>query len=239
MIDVMQIDLKSLKSVRQFAAAFMAKYHKLDLLINNAGIMAPSYSKTEDGFEGQMAANYFGHFLLTGLLLPLLKKNQSARIIMLSSLAHAYGKIDFKNLNSEKHYSKIGAYSASKLACLMFALQLQRKFDVCRLPCIALAAHPGVSVTALFKHMPGWLHKIVLAFMSTVSQPADKGALPVLMAALQPGLHGGEYFGPTKKREMKGPPGPAKISSKALDEDVAKKLWQRSEELVNFTYDFS
>ncbi|MCL4131139.1 UNVERIFIED_CONTAM: hypothetical protein GTU68_051550, partial [Idotea baltica] len=152
-VETMEIDLSSLKSVRAFAAAFLKKHKTLDLLINNAGVMIPPYSKTEDGFELQMGANYFGHFLLTGLLLEAIENTPNSRIVSLSSIAHKSGKINFDDLQSEENYSKMEAYSQSKLACLMFAFELQKRLDAKGSKTLSVAAHPGVSNTNLSQHI--------------------------------------------------------------------------------------
>ena len=149
-IEIIVLNLNSLKSVRNFSATFLGKYDRLDLLIENAGIMIPPLSKTEDGFESQMAVNYFSHFLLTKLLYPILNKTEGARIATTSSLAHERGRIDFDNLNAEKSYSKIGAYGQSKLACLLLAYELKRRIEKAGSNVIAVSSHPGVSKTNLF-----------------------------------------------------------------------------------------
>jgi NAD(P)-dependent dehydrogenase (short-subunit alcohol dehydrogenase family) len=235
---VMTLDLSSLKSVRAFAAAYLAKYDKLDLLINNAGIMIPPFSKTEDGFESQMGANYFGHFLLTGLLLDTLNKTPGARIVALSSIAHENGKIDFENLQSEKSYSRMVAYSQSKLACLMFAYELQRRLSKAGQKTIAVAAHPGVSNTELSRHVPRLLYYLVLPLAYFFTHKPRNGAMPQLMAALDSQVKGGEYYGPLGFRGMKGAPGKVESKPQAHDEAVAKKLWEVSEKLTGFHYQF-
>ncbi len=237
-LEVMTLDLSSLKSVRAFAAAYLAKYDRLDLLINNAGIMVPPFSKTEDGFESQMGANYFGHFLLTGLLLPTLNKTSGSRIVTLSSKAHESGKIDFENLHAEKSYSRMDAYGQSKLACLMFAYELQRRLEAAGQKTLSVAAHPGVSNTELGKHIPKVLLFLMMPLFALVIHKPAKATLPQLMAALDPDVKGGEYYGPTGFNEMKGKPG--KVGSRPHSHDlaVAKKLWEVSEKLTGFTYSF-
>lgn len=237
-LEIMLLDLGKLASVRAFVKAFLAKYQQLDLLINNAGVMIPPFSKTEDGFESQMAANYFGHFLLTGLLLETLNKTPDARIVALSSKAHESGKIDFENLNAEKSYSRMGAYSQSKLACLMFAYELQRKLEAAGDSTISVAAHPGVSDTDLGRHFPKfWYYLLYPIFMMITHKPSN-AALPQLMAALQADVKGGDYFGPTGFRGMKGKPGKVEAMPHAHDEAVAKKLWETTEKLVDFKFKF-
>lgn len=237
-IDILQIDLSSLESVRTFAQNFLDQYNRLDLLINNAGVMMPPYTETEDGFELQMAANYLGHFLLTGLLLPILLSTTHSRIVSLSSIAHKQGKIDFDDLQSKESYSAMQAYAQSKLACLMFGYELQRRLEAHgHKHTISTIAHPGVAVTNLGQHLPKLVQVISPIVAPFFTHKPEKGALPTLWAALGP-AEGGDYFGPTGFREMKGEPG--KVDSTALSKNkaVAKRLWEVSEELVNFEYQF-
>ncbi len=238
-LEVIPIDLSSLKSVRSFALNFLKKYKRLDVLINNAGIMIPPFSKTEDGFESQMGANYFGHFLLTGLLLQVLNSTANARVVNLSSIAHENGIIDLANLHAEVSYSKMGAYGQSKLACLMHALELQRSLEKSGSKTIAVAAHPGVSNTDLARHIPKALIFVLMPFISLFSHKPEKAALPTLMAALKADVAGGEYFGPAGFRGMKG--NPAKVVAKphAYDEVVSAKLWAESERLTGIKYSFA
>ena len=149
-IEIMNLDLNRLTSVRSFAKSFCDQHNQLNLLIENAGIMGPPFAKTEDGFESQMGVNYFSHFLLTNLLMTTLNNTEGARIATTSSIAHENGQIDFDNLNSENSYSKMETYSQSKLACLMFAYELQRRLEESGSKVIAVSAHPGVSKTNLF-----------------------------------------------------------------------------------------
>lgn len=236
-VDIIQIDLSKLASVRAFAKTYLAKYQQLDLLINNAGVMMPPYTKTEDGFELQMGANHFGHFLLTGLLLEALTRTPDSRVVSLSSLAHQNGKINFSNLNWEKDYSKLGAYGQSKLACLIFGYELQRRLKAAGANTVSVIAHPGASDTELGRHFPKWLYSILkYTLFPLVSHSPDKGALPTLMAALEPSSKGGEYYGPTGFQEMKGNPGLAKTSELSQNLEVAKKLWEVSEDLTGITY---
>lgn len=235
-LQIMDLDLSSLASVRLFAETFKTQYTRLDVLMNNAGVMMPPYSKTEDDFELQMGANYFGHFVLTGLLLEVLNKTEGARIVMLSSKAHENGKIDFENLNAEKTYSRTEAYGQSKLACLMHALELQRRLDKAGNGTIAVAAHPGISNTELGRHFPRVLYYLLLPIFFFISHAPRKGALPQLMAALGDQVEGGDYFGPTGFSGMKGEPGKVKAEPHAYDQQVAKQLFERAEKLTGFTY---
>jgi len=236
-LEIMPLDLSRLKSVRTFAENFLANYSKLDLLINNAGIMIPPFSKTEDGFESQMAANYFGHFLLTGLLLKTIIHTPDSRIVALSSVVHRRGKINFENLNAEKSYSKIRQYAQSKLACLMFALELDRKFAAHNIKTLAVCAHPGVANTELLSDTHPLMQKFFAIFTSFTHSPTD-AALPSLMAALDKNVKSGSYFGPDGFRGFRGKPQEVKANAHAYDKEVAKKLWQISEKLTGFSYSF-
>ncbi|PLX16536.1 MAG: short-chain dehydrogenase [Salinivirgaceae bacterium] len=229
-LEIIQLNLSSLKSVREFAETYISKYDHLDLLINNAGIMVPPFSKTEDGFESQIGVNYFAHFLLTNLLFPIIDKTPNSRIVQLSSIAHEKGVIEFDNLNSEKSYAKWPAYQQSKLACLMFAIELQRRIDEAGSKVISMAAHPGVSPTNLAQHMPKFLLFIGMPLFLLMSHKPAKGALPTLRAALDENVKGGEYYGP--KGRMKGKPVKVDPKPHAFDKEVAKKLWTVSEELT-------
>ena len=231
-IEIMLLDLNSLNSVRNFAVAFGEKYDRLDLLIENAGIMIPPLSITEDGFESQMGVNYFSHFLLTNLLYPLLNKTEGARIATTSSLAHERGRIDFDNLNAEKSYSKIGAYGQSKLACLLFAYELKRRLEKAGSNVIAVSSHPGVSKTNLFTNIPTLAQILMAPLLPIFTHLPKYAALPTLYAALGPDVKSGDYFGPTGFNGMKGKPGKVKSKPHSHDEKVASELWDISEKLT-------
>lgn len=231
-IEIMLLDLNSLNAVRNFAAAFGEKYDRLDLLIENAGIMIPPLSKTEDGFESQMGVNYFSHFLLTNLLYPLLNKTEGARIATTSSLAHERGRIDFDNLNAEKSYSKMGAYGQSKLACLLFAYELKRRLEKAGSNVIAVSSHPGVSKTNLFTHIPKVAQLLMAPLLPIFTHPPKYAALPTLYAALDPDVKSGDYFGPIGFNGLKGKPGKVKSKPHSYDEAVAARLWEISEKLT-------
>lgn len=231
-LEIMELDLSSLASVRSFVGSFRNKYKQLNLLIENAGIMIPPFAKTEDGFESQMGVNYFSHFLLANLLFPLLNNTPGARVITTSSNAHKNGKIDFDNLNSEKSYSKLGNYEQSKLACLMFAYELQRRLEKSGSQVIALSTHPGVSITNLVTNIPKIAQILMMPFIPFLTHPPEKAALSMLNGALCDDIKGGEYIGPTGFNDMKGMPGKVKSKPHSYDKDVAKKLWEVSEELT-------
>jgi NAD(P)-dependent dehydrogenase (short-subunit alcohol dehydrogenase family) len=230
------LDLASLASVTAFAARIKARALKLDLLINNAGVMAlPTRQTTSDGFEMQMGVNFLGHFALTALLMPLLRAAQRPRTVQLSSIAHKRGAIDLADLQSARAYRPWKAYSQSKLAMLMFALELQRRSDIAGWGLLSTAAHPGFARTELIANGPGEAGLMGLAgklFTPLLSQSAAAGALPTLYAATAPGITPGFYVGSQGFMDMRGPPGPAKMMRQAQDQTVAKKLWAGAEQLT-------
>ena len=238
-IDIMHLDLADLSSVRTFAEEVKAKLPTLDLLINNAGVMTPPYSKTKDGFEMQFGGNHLGHFALTGLLLPLLIQTEGSRVVSLSSLAHKGAAIDFDNLDGSKGYKAMKFYGQSKLANLLFAQELDKRLKQHGLPTISLACHPGISATNLFKFgksdAPGWMKTLMHRFL----QPPAMGALPTVYAAINPDLKGGEYIGPDGKGQRKGYPAIDTPHASANDEAVSAKLWEVSEQLTGVTFSFS
>jgi NAD(P)-dependent dehydrogenase (short-subunit alcohol dehydrogenase family) len=238
-LEVMELDLASLESIRKFAETFKGNYDRLDLLINNAGIMIPPLMRTKDGFEIQFGVNHLGHFLLTNLLLPLVIKTENSRIVTLSSGAHRSGEIMFDDINWEKSYSKFPAYSQSKLANLMFALDLNEKLQAAGHKTLAVAAHPGVARTSLGRHVNKILYVLLLPIFYAITHSAAKGALPTVMAALDPDVKGGDYYGPQGRKEMKGPPGHAIIAPQTLDKEVRNKLWSVSEELTGEKFEVS
>ncbi|MEM0994378.1 MAG: oxidoreductase [Bacteroidota bacterium] len=236
-LEVIEIDLSSLQSVRSFAKVYASKYDRLDVLVNNAGVMMPPFALTEDGFELQLAANYLGHFLLTGLLLETLLKTANSRVVTLSSLAHKNGKINFEDLQSEKNYSASKAYAQSKLACLMFTFELQRRLEKAGHPQpISVAAHPGLSTTELGRHIPQLLYTVLrYTIVPLVAHTPKAGAEPTILAAIGEAA-GGDYFGPTGFSEFKGAAGKATHTSLSKDEAIAERLWEVSEQLVGFEY---
>jgi NAD(P)-dependent dehydrogenase (short-subunit alcohol dehydrogenase family) len=229
---VMELDLASLTSVRNFAKKFEEEYSRLDLLINNAGVMMPPYSKTADGFERQFGTNHLGHFALTGLLFDLINRTPGSRIVNVSSSAHHYGQLDFDDLNWEKRpYKKMRTYGDSKIANIYFTYELQRRLNGNGSDTLVTAAHPGWTATELQRHVG------VLGFLNHFfSQDITMGALPTLYAAVGEDVEGGDYYGPSGWREMKGYP--KKVESNALshDKEVAAKLWEFSEELTGVQF---
>ncbi len=227
------LDLMDLASVRRFAEQFCARYDRLDLLINNAGIMHTPFTRTVDGFEAQFGTNHLGHFALTGLLIHLLIRTPQARVVTLSSSGHRFGRMDFDNLNAEKSYDPGRAYAQSKLANLLFTYELQRRFQAAGLDTIAAAAHPGWTSTHLQKH---W--RMVQFLNPLIAQQPAMGALPTLYAATVPDVQGGDYYGPGGWQELRGYPRKVQSSSRSLDIADARKLWTISEELTGVHYHF-
>lgn len=234
-----ELDLASLASVADFGARLRASRGTLDLLINNAGVMVPpTRQATRDGFELQLGTNYLGHFALTAQLLPLLKAGSRSRVVTLGSVAARDGAIDFADLNSERGYRPMPVYSQSKLACIMFALELQRRSEAAGWGISSMAAHPGVSRTDLLHNAPGRGSVAGLArtWLWFLFQPAAQGALPTLYAATAPEARPGAYYGPDRLNEMRGHPAPARIPPQALDLAVASRLWERSVEMTGAVY---
>jgi len=227
-VSMMMLDLASLKSIKNFAEAFKAKYEKLDLLINNAGVMMPPHSKTEDDFELQMGTNHFGHFALTGLLLDLMKNTPGSRIVNVSSSGHNYGKINFDDLNWEKrNYKAMNAYADSKIANLYFTYELSRRVEKNGGNPLVTAAHPGWTATELQRHAG------VFNFLNRfVAQDITMGALPTLYAAVGHDVKSGDYYGPAGFREMRGYPKQVDSNALSKDETNAKRLWDVSEALT-------
>ncbi len=232
------LDLGSLASVREFAERFAQGHDALDLLINNAGVMAPPRQETADGFELQFGTNVLGHFALTGRLLPLMQGRADARVVTLSSNAHRMGKINFDDLQSERRYRRWGAYGQSKLADLMLALELDRRLRAAGSSVKSLAAHPGYAATNLQTAAAPWLDRMVMvATNALVAQSADMGALPTLYAATEPGLTGGIYVGPGGIGEFRGHPRVVSPSGAARDQRVAARLWDVAEELTGVSFE--
>lgn len=236
-IVVMQLDLQDFASIEKFAEDFKQKYQKIDVLLNNAGIMTTPYFKTKDGLEGQIGTNHFGHFKLTGLLLDLIISTPKSRVVNVSSIAHERGKMYFDNLMFENgtDYTPMKAYGQSKLANLLFTFELQRFFEANNIDSIAVAAHPGVSKTNLAQHMlkKFWI-KLLVPVMLLMVQKASIGALPEIRAAVDPTVKGGDYYGPHKR--MKGYPVIVGATEEAHSLEDAKKLWTISEKLTGVKF---
>lgn len=241
--DVMPLDLGSLASVRAFAAAFKAKYPQLHILVNNAGIMAVPFGKTPDGFEMHIGVNYLGHFALTGLLLEVIKKTPGSRIIPVSSGAEQMGNIEalLADFGQEKNYARWTAYGHSKLAQLMFAYELNRRFQKYGYDALAIGGHPGFARTNLRTSVipteRNLFHRYLNTFFEVISQSQELGALPLLYAATAPEAKGGEYYG-TSRFQMWGYPAKNNSSRQSHDAALAQKLWAKSEELTGVRYQF-
>jgi len=235
-VSVVRLDLASLDSVRAAAEQIRASHERLDLLINNAGLMMPPHGTTADGFELQFGTNHLGHFALTGLLLDLMLSVPGSRVVTVSSNGHRTGRINFADLQSERRYGRITAYAQSKLANLMFTYELERRLRAAGAETIALAAHPGSAGTELVRHVPGVLQTVYSAAGGLFKQSAAMGALPTLRAATDPAAHGGEYYGPGGFGQLTGYPVRVSSNSRSHDEAAQRRLWAESERLTGVTF---
>lgn len=234
-VQMILLDLADLKKIHSFADSYYKQFDSLDLLINNAGVMMPPYSKTKDGFELQFGSNHLGHFALTGMLLPLLKKTNGSRVVTLSSLAHRGASINFNNLDGSKGYRAFKFYGQSKLANLLFSKELDNRLKSNGIQTLSIACHPGIASTNLFK-VGG---KLLQPFIKVFTQPASMGALPSIYAATEVTLAGGEYIGPDGKGNRKGYPVIEHPAIGVYNEETMKTLWEVSEQLTGVRYDFS
>lgn len=235
-VELTLLDLSSLDSVRSFVEMFSASNDRLDLLINNAGVMMPPFGTTAEGFELQIGVNYIGHFALTGLLFEKLTNTSSSRVVTLSSLAHRNGKIDFSTFTGEDlrggaDYKPTIAYLQSKLADLMFAIELQRRLGDSGSAVISVAAHPGFTATDLQRHSGLWNRLI-----SLWSNDPPQGALPTLYAATSADAEPGGYYGPDGIYEARGYPAPSKVMPRARDRQVAERLWSYAEDATGVRF---
>lgn len=238
-VEVLPLDLADLTSVRAFAEQVSARHTRLDLLVNNAGIMMVDPGLSADGFELQISTNHLGHFALTGQLMDLVISTPGARVVTVSSLAHRWGSLDPSSLEQVgADYSKVRAYGRSKLANLLFAYDLQRRFAERGIPASSLAAHPGSAGTGLADHLltgpiSGKLHGPLLAL---ITQSPAAGALPQLRAATDPAAIGGQYYGPRRMGQQRGAPVVVTSTKDSYDVGTARALWARSEELTGVRY---
>ncbi|MCD4769648.1 MAG: SDR family NAD(P)-dependent oxidoreductase, partial [Bacteroidales bacterium] len=216
-----------------FAGEFRSKYDTLDVLVNNAGVMATPFKLTNDGFEMQFGTNHLGHFLLTGLLLSTLMETAGSRVVTVTSIAHFNGIINFDDINSTKDYSRMKAYRQSKLANLLFTYELDRKLKQAKNGTISVAVHPGISSTNLVQLSP-FLKRLEDMLLMT---PA-KGALPTVTGVADQGLSGGEYIGPAGFRQAYGFPALLLSGRNSCDEAISGRLWSLSEEMTGFKYNF-
>ena len=246
-LTVRVLDLASLASIAAFAEEFTAGTGRLDLLVNNAGVMNLPERRTNDGFEMQFGTNHLGHFALTGRLLPLLAVSPDARVVTLSSIVHRIGRMNFDDLMGSRHYRAWPAYGQSKLANLLFTSELQRRATAAIMPLRALAAHPGFALTNLQTAGPAMRgadnttrrSRLVATLTREFAQPAVWGALPTLYAATLPGLAGNSFVGPEGLGQQHGHPVPVSRSKRAQNADDASRLWAESERLTGVTYGFA
>lgn len=229
------LDLSSLVSVKEFAESFSQNHSQLHLLINNAGVMTPPASKTTEGFELQFGVNVIGHFALTGFLYPLLKNTPGSRVVTVSSGAYRHGIIDFDNLRSEKSYEPTREYAQSKLGNILFALELQRRITAVGDQILSLAVQPGANKTELSRHMSEDAFAAAVERVGPLMEPWQ-GALPTLYAATSDDVTKGGFYEPDQDNGYRGFPAPGMLEPQALDEVVAKRLWEFAEEVTNVRF---
>lgn len=241
--ETLRLDLASLASVRQAAEHFRSSHQHLDLLVNNAGVIHPAHTRTEDGFESHFGINYLGHFALTGRLLGRLLATPGSRVVAVSSNGHRRGDIHLDDLAFLHGYSYAAAYGQSKLANLMFTYALQRQLDAAGAATIAVAAHPGNAQTDAARDLPGLLRVLLSPRLrllnSWLVQSARMGALPILRAAVDPAACGGDYYGPAGMGEFTGYPVRVESSARSHDADIQQRLWEESERLTEVNYRFA
>ncbi|MFF0308886.1 oxidoreductase [Streptosporangium sp. NPDC004379] len=239
-VEVRELDLASLDSVRAFAAKLAADHSVIDLLVNNAGVVLLGPRRTSaDGFELQLGTNMLGHFALTGLLLNRLAAARRSRVVSLSSITHKNAHLDFDDLMFERDYRAAPAYGRSKLATTIFGVELDRRLRAAGLPIVSTLAHPGLTRTNLTPR--AWEHRgrfgqMIARLGLLVTQSVEQGALPQLRAATEPGVRGGQFFGPSRLWETRGPVTEARLSREAADPAVGKRLWAAAEELTGVSY---
>lgn len=235
-VRVQALDLTSLDSIRSAALDLRVEHERMDLLINNAGVMYTPKQRTADGFELQFGTNHLGHFALTGLLLDRLLPVPGSRVVTVSSTGHRIqAAIHFDDLQWDRSYSRAGAYGQAKLANLMFTYELQRRLAL-HGTTVAVAAHPGVSNTDLTRNVPAAFRLPVTWLAPLLTQPAKMGALPTVRAATDPGVLGGQYYGPANRSETRGYPKLVTSSSDSQDLAIQRRLWTVSEELTGVTF---
>lgn len=239
-VELASLDVSSLESVRKFTDSL--SHDALDLLVNNAGVMAIPKRRTVDGFEMQLGTNHLGHFALTGLLMPRLLAADAARVVTVSSNAHRMGRMNFDDLMNDKQYKTWSVYGQSKLANLLFTSELQRRVDALGLPLLSVACHPGYAATNLVAVGPrmqgaGFVEKVMVTFTNLFAQSAEMGALPTLYAATSPEIEGDDYVGPRGPFGIAGYPKKCGRSKAARDVESAKRLWEVSAELTGVGFD--
>jgi NAD(P)-dependent dehydrogenase (short-subunit alcohol dehydrogenase family) len=233
-----ELDLGSLASIANFAGQFLSANDSLDLLVNNAGVMAPPRQVTADGFEMQFGTNHLGHFALTARLMPLLKAREGARVVNVSSSAHRRGRMNFDDLHGEKTYGRWSAYGQSKLANLLFTYELDRRLRASAAASRSVAAHPGYAATNLQSAAAPKFDVTVMSLGNKIlAQSAEMGALPTLYAATHPDVEGGHYVGPNGLFELRGHPKRVESNEASRDEEAARRLWEVSEQLTGLTFE--
>ncbi len=233
-----RLDLADLDSVRAFAASLVAAGAPVDVLVNNAGIGMPLRSLTAQGFESQFGVNHLGHFALTGLLLPLLRRRAGARVVTVSSAAYRGGSIRFDDLTGERSYRPVTFYRQSKLANVLFGLELDRRLRAAGVPVTSVLAHPGFATTNLPASGPDGLVGLVLRIANALAQSAERGAWSQLYAATAAGVEGGQFFGPGGRTGTRGHPVLIRPSARATDPQTARRLWAVSTDLTGVRYEF-
>ena len=236
-VSIVPLDMASLASIRNFAGEFVASGGQLDVLVNNAGVMAmPKREQTPDGFERQFGTNHLGHFALTGLLMPALLRAPSPRVVTVASLAHRNGKMEWDNLQGEKSYSPWGAYNMSKLANILFARELDRRAREVHSKLMSVAVHPGISRTNIAAPGTDFKSRMARLIGPILFQNDEMGALPTLYAATAAEVQGGQYIGPGGSGEMGGYPKVVQPRPQALDDQAGRRLWNVSEQLTGVVY---
>jgi NAD(P)-dependent dehydrogenase (short-subunit alcohol dehydrogenase family) len=234
-LHLVQLDLASLDSVRSAAKDLADRHDRIDLLINNAGVMYTPRQQTADGFEMQFGTNHLGHYAFTGLLIDRMLAVAGSRIVTVSSLGHRFrSKLDFDDLQAENGYNRVAAYGRSKLSNLLFTYELQRRLTAAGAQTAALAAHPGGSNTELGRHIPG--ANLLMPVLGRMAQSSAMGALPTLRAATDPAAEPGQYYGPDGFMETRGDPVVVSSSSRSHDPEYQRRLWAASQELTDVTY---
>ena len=233
------LDLRNFKNIDKFSETIKSQFGSIDILLNNAGVMFPPFTKTEEGLELTFAVNYIGYFYLSLKLLNLIKNVKDSRIVNVSSIAHYSAKeIDFENLNSEQNYDKASTYNLVNLLRVMFTLELEKKLREKDMETIAVACHPGVAKTNLTRHLPGFLKKgfLLNIVFSTFFMSAYEGALPLVIAAAGTNVKGGDFVGIDSKRQMKGDPKITKPNDLVFDDNLRIKLWQKTQEITGLYF---
>ena len=237
-LEVRRLDLADLDSVRAFADGLRADHARLDVLVNNAGVMAPPRTLSAQGHELQFAANHLGHFALTGLLLDLLSAGRDPRVVTVSSLKHRQGRLNLDDLAGERGYVPMAFYSQSKLANAVFGHELHRRLTEAGSPIRSLLAHPGYSATALPAASVGMVKMMFGRLLTPLAQSPDQGALPQLYAATAPEAQSGQFFGPSGPGELRGAPRQVESAPQATDAEAGRRLWEVSERLTEVRFAF-